>query len=76
LRLSNADLGIIAFFSEWQIKMALDCQIFVMDGTFSVAPIGFYQLFSVHGLYSKERNEEGEWVTLGWCLMEKRSGKK
>lgn len=69
---SDPEFGIVSFASEMQIKIAVKCQIFVMDATFSITPIGFQQVFTVHGLYSKEKNDNGEWVPLSWCLMEKR----
>jgi hypothetical protein len=69
---SDRNLGIISFASELQIRIALNCHIFVMDATFSVCPIGFYQLFTVHGLYSRDNTDNGEWINLAWCLMERR----
>lgn len=70
--MSNKELGIISFASQLQMEIAVKCRIMVMDATFSVAPIGFGQLFTVHGLYSRDKTDEGEWCVLAWCLMERR----
>jgi hypothetical protein len=65
-------LGIVSFASEEQINIAIKCNIFVMDATFTITPMGFHQVFTVHGLFSREGTDSGEWVPLSWCLMEKR----
>lgn len=69
---SDSAMGIVSFASKMQLQMAIKCQIFVMDATFAITPIDFHQVFTVHGLYSREGNDIGEWIPLAWCLMEKR----
>lgn len=72
MRFTDDKLGLLCFFSEAQINIAVRCKIFVMDATFALCPIGFYQFFTIHGLFSRENTDQGEWVPVGWALMEKR----
>lgn len=47
---SNKEMGIIIFATEMQLHAANWCSILVCDATFDVAPKGFYQLYTIHGL--------------------------
>lgn len=46
-------LGILLFCTTLQIEIAVLSRVIVADATFHVAPNGFYQLFTLHGLVSK-----------------------
>jgi len=52
IQLSNRELGIIIFASNDDLRAAAECTLLMGDGTFEICPIGFAQLYTMHGLVS------------------------
>ena len=74
MRLRDPEIGVIVFMSAWSIKIVRHCPIIITDATFNIAPIGFRQLYTVHGLYVPDSDSgDGEFVPLAFALMQNKS---